>query len=93
MKPGGCIDGAAIETNLANVAQALFRGAHVVAMTWAPSAETLMKSVPLLGRQRKSLLSLAENPGFDAPVERPSEAGPAVPPRDALVGSIVRTAS
>ena len=49
------IDDAAIERNLANVAQALFRGAQVVAMTWAPSAESLMKSVPLLGRQHKSL--------------------------------------
>ncbi len=49
------IDDAAIERNLANVAHALFGGADVIAMTWAPSAESLMKSVPLLGRQHKSL--------------------------------------
>lgn len=49
------IEDATIEGNLANVALTLFTGAPVVTMTWAPSAESLMKSVPLLGRQHKSL--------------------------------------
>ena len=49
------IDDATIERNIATAAQALFDRADVVTMTWAPSAESLMKSIPLLGRRHNDL--------------------------------------